>query len=179
MKTIVRSLCAVAVAAAVVALTGCAAPANKEQMEAAPLATAKRHPYTLSVQAQGGAETGAMDSSNIANSDLKAAIEASIAKSQLFKAIVPGKDGDYELNVSITQLSKPAMGFSFTVEMECAWSLTKVSDRSVAMRKVIRSTHTTGATEAFAGAKRLQMAVEGAVRANITQGLKALNDLSL
>jgi hypothetical protein len=179
MKLIIRSLCAATAAAAILALTGCAAPANKEQMEAAPLTTAKRHPYTLSVQAQGGAETGAMDSSNIANTDLKAAIEASIAKSQLFKAIVAGKDGDYELNVSITQLSKPAMGFSFTVDMECAWSLTKVSDRSVAMRKVIRSTHTAGATEAFVGAKRLQLAVEGAVRNNIAQGLKALADLPL
>jgi hypothetical protein len=179
MKLIIRSLCAATAAAAILALTGCAAPANKEQMEAAPLTTAKRHPYTLSVQAQGGAETGAMDSSNIANTDLKAAIEASIAKSQLFKAIVPGKDGDYELNVSITQLSKPAMGFSFTVDVECAWSLTKVSDRSVAMRKVIRSTLTAGATEAFVGAKRLQLAVEGAVRNNIAQGLKALADLPL
>lgn len=179
MKSITRSLYAAAAAAAIVVLAGCAAPANKELMEAAPLTTAKRHPYTLSVQTQGGAETGAMDSSNVANSDLKAAIESSIAKSQLFKAIVPGKDGDYELNVSITQLSKPAMGFSFTVDMECAWSLTKVSDRSVAMRKVIRSTHTTGATEAFVGAKRLQMAVEGAVRNNIAQGLTALAGLPL
>ncbi len=179
MKNIAQRLSGLALIAAVVMLTGCAAPANKEQMEAPALTTGKHHPYAVNVRTQGGAETGAMDSSNISNADLKAAIEASIAKSKLFKTIVSGNGGDYELSVSITQISKPAMGFSFTVDMECAWSLTKVSDRSIAMRKVIRSSHTTGATESFVGTKRLQMAVEGAVRNNITQGLTAISELAL
>lgn len=179
MKNIAQRLGGLALVAALIALTGCAAPASKEQMEAPPLATGKRHAHTVNVRTQGGAETGAMDSSNVSNADLKAAIEASIAKSQLFKTIVPGNGGDYELTVAITQISKPVMGFSFTVDMETAWSLTKVSDRSVAMRKVIRSTHTTGATESFVGAKRLQMAVEGAVRNNIAQGLSAISELPL
>lgn len=179
MKNPARYWSGLALIASVIALAGCAAPANREQMVAPLLATAKHHPYTVAVQAQGGAETGTMESSNISNADLQAAIEASIVKSQLFKTIVPGDGGDYELTVAITQISKPIAGFSFTVDLECAWSLTKVSDRSVAMRKVIRSSHTTGATEAFAGTKRLQMAVEGSVRNNISQGLAAISELAL
>ncbi len=179
MTPIARTLSTVALTATMAVLVGCAAPASTQQMEAPALATAKQHPYAVSVQTRGGSETGAMDSTNVSDADLKAAIEASIAKSKLFRSIVPGKDGDYELVVAITQMSKPVMGFSFTVELECAWSLTKVSDRSVAMRKVIRSKHTTGATESFVGAKRLQMAVEGAVRNNITQGMEAIAALTL
>ena len=76
-------------------------------------------------------------------------------------------------------MSKPIFGMSFTVELETAWSLNKRSDNSVAMRKVIKSSHTATMSDAVAGVTRLRLAVEGAARANIAQGLKAISDLDL
>jgi hypothetical protein len=175
-NSMIQKLAALALVATVALLTGCASPASKENMEAPALATAKQYPYSVSVTTRGGSETDAAGSSNVSDADLKAAIEASISKSKLFKTIVPGKGGDYELNVGVTEMKKPLFGGSFTVEMEAAWSLTKVSDKSVVLRKSVRSSHTATMSDAFVGVKRLQLAVEGAVRNNISQGLTALSE---
>lgn len=160
-------------------LAGCASPASHEGMTAEAVAVSKKLPYSVSVETKGGSETGAMDSSNISNADLKAAIESSIVKSSLFKNVVQGKNGDYDLTVSVTDMSKPIFGMSFTVEMETAWSLIKRSDNSVAMRKVIKSSHTATMSDAVVAVTRLRLAVEGAARTNIAQGLKAISDLNL
>lgn len=178
-KTISQRLLAFVLVSAVLSLAGCAAPAEKENMSVAPVATTKKFPYSVSVDARGGNATGAMDSSNVSNADLKAAIESSIAKSSLFKSVVQGKDGDYELAVTVTQLTKPVFGASFTVTMDAGWSLIKTSDKSVVMRKAIASTYTATMSDSLVGATRMRLAVEGTVRENIAQGLKAISDLGL
>ena len=168
-----------AIAAITLLLGACASPADRAAMTPQDLVVSKHHPYSLRVQTGGGAETGAMDSSNIADTDLKAAIEDAVVKSKLFKTIVQGSDGDYELSVRVTSLSKPLFGATFTVELETAWSLTRVSDRSAVMRKSVKSSGTATMGEAFAGVTRLRMAVEAATRNNISQGLKAVAELIL
>lgn len=167
------------IAAIALFLGGCASPADRVAMTPQSLTISKHHPYSLRVQTSGGAETGAMDSSNVADADLKAAIEAAVLQSKLFKTIVQGSNGDYELSVRLTSLSKPLFGGTFTVEMETAWSLTKSSDRSVALRKSVRSSGTATMGDAFAAVTRLRMAVEAATRNNIEQGLMAVADLNL
>jgi hypothetical protein len=178
-STVTRWVAAAAAACALLALGGCATSAHREAMAAAPLASSKKLPYTVSVDARGGQETGAMDSSNVGNADLKAAIEQSITKSNLFKSIVPGKNGEYELTVTITQLQKPMFGASFTVTLETGWSLVRTSDQTVVMRKVVKSQHTAEMSDSFVGATRLRLAVEGAVRKNITEGLQSIAALSI
>ena len=59
-------------------LTACASPAKRDAMTPPDIATARHHPYTLHVQTGGGSDTGAMESSNIADADLKAAIEDAV-----------------------------------------------------------------------------------------------------
>lgn len=160
-------------------LTGCAAPANRAAMTPNDVAISKHFPHTLSVSTSGGADTGAMDSSNIADADLKAAIEEAVRNSKLFTAIVQGSGGDYELSVRVTSLSKPLFGGTFTVEMETAWSLTRVADRSVVLRKAVQSSGTATMGDAFAAVTRLRLAVEAAARNNISQGLTAIAGLNL
>lgn len=166
-------------AAIALALAACASPANREAMMPV-LSVSKQHPYGVEVKTAGGAETGLMDTSNISNEDLKASIEAAIARSGLFKAVIKDAEGaDYELSVTIITLSKPMFGGTFTVDLEAAWSLIRTADRSVAMRKSFRTTGVANMGEAFAGATRLRMAVERAASSNIDQGLKAIAELKL
>ena len=120
-----------------------------------------------------------MGSSEISNDDLRAAIEKSVTQTALFKEVVSGKSGDYELSVSVAKLTKPMFGAAFTVEIEAGWSLIKTSDKSVAMREVIKSTYTGGAFDSLVGTTRLRMAVEGAARNNIKKGLEAVAALNL
>lgn len=178
-KSVTQPKMLFAIAAITLLLGACASPADRAAMTPQDIVVSKHHPYSLRVQTGGGAETGAMDSSNIADADLKAAIEDAVVKSKLFKTIVQGSDGDYELSVRVTSLSKPLFGATFTVDLETAWSLTRVSDRSAVMRKSVKSSGTATMGEAFAGVTRLRMAVEAATRNNISQGLKAVAELNL
>ena len=160
-------------------LAGCAAPASRESMTVPIAAAARHHPYTISVETAGGAETDPMYVSNVSNADLKAAIESSIARAGLFKAVIPAKGGDYLLTVTLIRISKPSFGFTFTVDMEAGWSLIKASDKTVVMRKAVTSTHTATFSDSMAGVERFRLAVEGAARENIAQGLRAIGELSL
>lgn len=156
-------------------MAACASPANREAMTPK-LAVAKHNPYAVQVKTGGGATDGP----SISNEDLKAAIEAAIVESKLFKTVVQGANGvDYELNVTITSLERPSFGLTFTVELETAWSLVKVSDRSVAMRKSIKSTGVATPGDAFVAATRIRLAVERAASNNISEGLKAVAEVNL
>lgn len=179
MHTMTRPKFLWGLAASVLILGGCASPADRAAMTPQNLVVSKHHPYSLHVQTSGGAETGAMDSSNVADADLKAAIEDAVVQSKLFKTIVQGSDGDYELSVRVTSLTKPIFGGTFTVDMETAWSLTRVSDHSAVMRKSVKSSGTATMSDAFAGVTRLRLAVEAATRNNISQGLTAIAELKL
>ncbi len=177
---IVRDVQRVLLLLSALILVACASPASREGMKPAALSVSKQHPYSVSVNATGGAETGALDSSNISTADFKASIENAIVENRLFKSIVQGSDGsDYELNVSIVNLNKPSIGFTFTVELETVWSLIKTSDRRVVMRKGIVSTGVATTGDAFVAIVRLRLAVEAAARDNIAQGLRAIGDSTL
>jgi hypothetical protein len=178
-KSVRKLVFVMAVLGMISTLGGCASPANREAMQAAPVASLHKSEHSVAVRTSGGADTGAMDSTNIADADFKSAIESSITQSGVFKTVIQGSGADYDLSVSVVRLSKPLAGFSMTVTMEDAWSLIRASDKSVVWRKPITSTFTAGMGDAFAGVTRLRMAVEGAARANIAQGLKEISDLKL
>lgn len=164
---------------AAVFLYGCASSANREGMTAQNLQINKHHEHSVAVKTSGGNETGAMDSSNITDEDFKGAIEESIKQSKVFKSLIQGKDSDYELAVSIVQLDKPVFGLTFTVNLEAAWVLMKQSDRSVVMKKSIKSSHSATFGDAAVGITRLRLAVEGAAKKNIELGLQEIARLTL
>jgi len=178
-QLVVRLFKAFVAASAIAILAGCASGAHREGMAAAPLASTKKLPHTVSVTAAGGQETGAMDSSNVSNADLKAAIEDSITRSNLFRNVIQGRGGDYDLAVTVSQLEKPIFGGAFTVTVEAGWSLVRTSDKSVVLRKAIKTSHTAEFSDSLVGTTRLRLAVEGAVRKNITEGLQTIAALPI
>jgi hypothetical protein len=120
-----------------------------------------------------------MQGSSISDADLKAAIEDAITQSKVFKNVIQGPNGDYNLSVRVTSLSKPMFGTTFTVDIETAWVLTKTSDKSVVLKKAIKSSGTATMGDAFVGVTRLRLAVENAAKENISEGIKALAGLNL
>lgn len=165
------------VLAALLALGGCASPVTSDAMVPTSFHPAKQQPVSVSVAVAGGAETSAMGKSQIADAELVAAVTQAINTSHTFTRVVPGKDGDYLLTVNIFNLTQPNFGFSFTVQMEMGWTLSRAG--AVVWQKSIKSEGTAGATDAFAGTVRLRMATEAAARNNIADGLRQLSALTL
>ncbi len=179
LKKIVNALFPAAALAATLMLGGCASPVTSTAMVPANVQVTKQHQASVSVSTGGGAETNPMWKSQISDADLKQALVDSIKQSKAFSSVVEGKGGKYNLNVSIFNLTQPSMGLSFTVSVEMGWTLTNAETNAVVWRESIKSEHTAGATDAFAGTTRLRMATEGAARNNVSMGLAKLSALSL
>jgi hypothetical protein len=144
------------------------------------IASAKQFPYSLQVKTSGGSATSSTEAMvNISDADLKAAIESGVSQSGMFKSVVSGAGGDYELTVNIIKLDRPLVGVVLTTHMEAGWTLIKVSDRSVVMRKSILSSGSADMNEAFVGPVRLRLSVERAAKDNITQGLRSIAEQKL
>ncbi len=162
-----------------IGLSGCASPASKDALIAHDIQKIKHHRKTVAITTQGGSETGAMDSSNVSNNDFAEAIEESIIENGLFTQVIHDNGSDYLLNVTIINMSKPLFGGSFTVSMEAAWSLSDPITQKFVMRESVKSSRTVTMGEAFIGVTRLRLAVEGAVRENIRQGIMAISKLNV
>lgn len=166
--------------AAAVLLAACAAPAQRANMEVGTVAAVKKNQHSVAVRTSGGQQADSAAGSGISDDDFKAAIEASLTRAGAFGTVQAAPAGaGYVLNASIIELRQPLMGFSFTVEMEVAWTLTRQSDGAVLLRKAIRSKHTATTSDAFAGVTRLRLAVEGAARSSIEAFLKELAGVQL
>lgn len=163
----------------VLALGGCASPAGTKEMVSDSAQVVKKHPYSVAVRTAGGRETDKMGASQISDQDFADALRQSITASKVFAKVVEGKDADYLLNVFVASLEQPMMGFSMTVKMEAAWSLTEVKSGKVIWKETLDSSYTASASAAFAGVERLRIATEGAARENIKLGIEALSKLSL
>lgn len=159
-------------------LFGCS-PASQKAMVVENIPEAKKHPFTVSVVAQGGSEAGTFDNATISNENFAKSIEQSIVKIGLFSKVINVQGSDYELRVTIVDLSRPAFGFNMTVEMEAGWNLMHTQSGNMVMRRSIKSSNTATVSEEFSGASRLRLAVERAARENIRQGLSDIGKLDL
>jgi len=169
-----RTLLLLSLCAVYPLLTGCATLTH-EGMVPTTFEITKKHSQSVSVSVTGGKEGGLQ----ISDTTFMKALVDSIAKSQTFSRVVEGKGGDYLLTVSVFHLEQPAFGFSFTVNLEAGWTLQRVNNGTIVWQESIKSSHTATVDDAFVGAKRLQLATEGAARNNIEQGLTKISQLSL
>lgn len=172
-----RMLSLLAAMLAVITLAGCASPASRESMSLPSFTTKQQFNKTVSVLVSGGSDTGAMESTNVSDEEFQAAIEDAISKSKLFKEIA-STNPDLNLEVSISSLSKPSFGFTFEVSMEAGWVLSRKSDKSILMKKSIKSTGKATTSDAIVAVTRIRMAVERAAQNNISQGLTAVSEIN-
>jgi hypothetical protein len=158
-------------------LGGCATGASYEAMVPTSVQAANKHPQAVSVEVTGGQETDGLGKSQISNDSFAQALEQAITQSQTFSRVIKGSGQDYRLSVVIAGLEQPSFGLSFTVKMEAGWTLKRADTGATVWQESIRSEHTAGPGDAFAGVVRLRMATEGAARNNISQGLGRISQL--
>lgn len=162
-------------------LGGCATPTPSNAMVATPAGIAHKHPVSVSIKVNGGAEKSSESASQVSNPDFTAALAKSISQSGVFeKIIAPGEaTPDYQLEVTLAGLDQPVIGAAMTATLESNWVLTRHSNGYVMWKKTIKTSHTTAAREAFTGVDRLRLAIEGAARETIRQGLTEIGAITL
>jgi hypothetical protein len=162
---------------AVATLTGCASQMTHQDMTPAAVSVAKHHPQSVTVTAlpKAGADPAAAAT---VMAEMRAALTESIVSSKLFSSVKP-EGGDYQLAVQVFNVDTPSMGISFTSRVELGWTLKRADTGAVVWQEAIKSEHTTGGTEAFAGGERQKMSIAGAIKKNIAMGLEKIGALSL
>jgi hypothetical protein len=152
----------------------CSTTAEREAMVPVDLTIGVQHPASVATTITRGSD---VDADTIVDADFLWAVEQAIAKAQVFRAVVPGKDADCLLAVHVAKLTQPSMGANLTVRITTRWTLTTTDGRPLA-DEVVESSYTAKWGEAFAGMTRLRLATEGAARTNIADGLSRLGRLA-
>lgn len=166
-------------AAVAVLAAGCAAPARVEQMQIdAPMAVragAESSPLRGKVSVQevtGGKDTNPAWVSNIASADFERALEASLKSAGLLAD--NRQASKFRLIAHMLKLDQPLMGASMTVTASVQYTLIDHATGRQVFARTLSTPYTAAWNAAFMGSERLQLANEGAAKANIQVLLDAL-----
>ena len=158
---------------------GCASGAKVPNMIPTDIERVKSHPYSARVQAAGGRGTEWWGTSQVTDEAFLEALYESLSRSGVFSEVVTKGAADYLLDVFVTDVRQPVIGFNMTVSVVANWTLTDLAAKEVVFEELIPTPYTATVGDAFAAIKRLRLANEGAVRANIRAGIRRISELNL
>ena len=158
-------------------LSGCATPANVEQMihtaeeskKASPISTYYKSVIVTNVS--GGSETNPLFSSQVSTEDFKSALHGSLRNANY----LADKTGRYALTADLISLEQPFMGINMTVRAAVDYKLKDQTSGRILFDETIETPFTATMSDAFVGVERLRLANEGAIKRNI---LKLIDKLS-
>ena len=139
----------------------------------------KQYPSSVRVQSAGGRETEWWGSSQISDESFQEALYQSLSKSGIFRQVVKEGRSNYLLDVFISGVKQPLMGFNMTVSVTANWKLIDLSNNRTVFEELIPTPYEAKVSDSFVGSERLRLANEGAVRENIKHGIQKLADLQL
>lgn len=164
--------------------TGCASPARIERMQT-DSTMAQRTVIASSglkenigiKDVTGGQSTNPMWVSNVSSSDFERALEASLRSAGLLSA--NRQASKYSLTAHMLKVEQPFMGLDMTVTATVQYSLVERTTGKEVFARTLVAPFTATVSDAFLGVERLQLANEGAMRANIQQLINAFVELKL
>jgi hypothetical protein len=151
------------------AVTPLASPANPAAMVPINLTVTNHHQGSVGVTVTGGHKTNPLWKSEVSGEDFSIALVEALKQSALFSSVTNGNP-DYRLDVDLVKVITPMAGYTLTVTVVAQWQLVRVRDASVVSDEYI-TTHFS--------ARVVELANEGAARANIAEGIRRLSELNL
>lgn len=160
-------------------ISACAMPATHEAMIPQLHEITKQNNASIEVIIDGGRDTNPLWRTQISNDVYRLALIESISKSNLFSDTTKGSKSDYQLFVNLLSLEYDGSGLDIIVTLETGWNLKRASTDKIIWRGDIISRHTATFSDAFVGITRMRLAVEGAAKTNIKDGLLRVSKLDL
>ena len=178
MRSSTAQLSMVASLAAALCLEGCAMPARSTAMavsaspELAITAHDDNYRRLAVTSVEGGRRTSALGSSNIANEDLRSALEHSLRAAAYLAE--DSAAASIDLSASIVRMDRPSYFFTKTVTTVVRYRTVARETGATLLDTTVEAKGSAGVSDAFLGIKRLRLAEEASIRANIECFLKAL-----
>jgi hypothetical protein len=169
-----------------VAAVGCASEPMTEGMVVSQLESGRRHPYSVRLDTTGLAECCRRNrwipltyATVLANGDFREALVASIDRSRLFTEVVADGGADFLLDVFVHVTDPDVGAFEPLVSVEAKWTLRESSSGRTRFERIVRTSHRSALRDAFSANMRRMMAYDGAVQANIAEGMRQISELDL
>lgn len=165
--------------ATLLALGGCATPAKMDQMvpneheaPAAPSNSMLRGAVAIERVGGGEAPDPMMVYSAVGAKELEGALREALGK---FGYLSPdANDAPYRLQAFLVDMRRPGVGITMVATSLIRYKLVRARDASVLYDDIVTASARKTGSDAFVGAERHRMAVEGSIRANIAQFLANL-----
>lgn len=125
----------------------------------------------------GGEETNPLLVSKVGDKQLHEALRLSLKQYDFLST--SDADAPFRLEVFLIELKQPVSGFTLIVDSFMRYKLTRTSDDQVVYDDIITASYKATMHDAFVGAKRLKLATEGSIRANIAAFLGHLHSLTI
>jgi hypothetical protein len=163
--------------ASFLALGGCVA-SGADPKRIAIVATADArfpsdHPFagkTSLGNVQGGSNTNPLWMSNISDTEFESGLLSSLRSAGLLAE--NQSNAQYRMVANLQDLKRPLVGLDMSVTMTVRYTISPLAGGAPVFDEVVSVVGTATMGEAFAGAKRLQLANEKAANANITEMLR-------
>jgi hypothetical protein len=178
MRSFTAQLLAVASFAAALGLEGCAMPARSSAMavRATPdsaMAAHDNYYRRLAVASvEGGRRSAALERSDVANEDLRPALEHSLRAAGYLAD--DSAAASVDLSASIVRLDRPSFGFTTTVTSLLRYRTVARETGTTLLDTTVEAKGSAGVSDAVLGPNRLRLAEEASIRANIECFLKVL-----
>lgn len=155
--------------ALVLVVAGCAQPSNPVKMTVSRGAVAAAPSDRFEVaEVVGGEETSPIWMSMVSNGAFRAALVDSLRFNDMYDAASP-----LRIRATLMDLKQPFAGFDMTVTASARY-IVQGPDGALLFDETVVTPYTADFSSSLVGVKRLQLANEGAVRANIDALLKRL-----
>jgi hypothetical protein len=171
-------------AAGLIALAGCATPAQMAGMVPDEFDAAAARPdspfrESVSIERVGGGEAPdpMMVYSAVGGGQLAGALRDALKKFDYLSA--DDERARFRLQAFLVDMRRPGVGLTLVATALVRYKLSRASDASVIYDDVLSTSATRTVDDAFVGVERARMAVEGAIRANIAEFLAALRSPAL
>jgi len=159
-------------------LSGCVSNAKTGAMIAINIPRTSVTHDSVTVSVVGALQTTRLQT-DIPIEDFQTALVESLSKSSIFNSVSIDGIASNRLIVRLVFLEQPEEGFNMTASLRTEWTLVRNSDGKELWKWPIYSTYTATFGEAAIGVKRIRLAIQGAARTNIEQGLAQLAELKL
>ncbi|AJD49638.1 hypothetical protein S7S_16130 [Isoalcanivorax pacificus W11-5] len=167
----------IGMAVVAVLLSGCVSGAKLDGM--VHRAPAAEYPVALVDAVEvgevaGGKATNPLWMTEISNDAFNGALIASLAEQGLL-----GESGRYRLHAQLVAVDRPIAGLNMTSTTHVFYQLEDTRTGEKLLAETVTASHTARTSEAFMGATRLRLAIEGAARENIRLLLARLQQLDI
>ncbi|MEE2940513.1 MAG: hypothetical protein VX460_09030 [Planctomycetota bacterium] len=129
---------------------------------------------SVTIRASGSPKRGYVVRPLVSSEAIRDALTTAVLESELFDEIVPA-GADRSLLVTVERIEEPEIGLDQTCTVTVHWQLTTGDGARTLWEKRITTTRTIDFLDEIDSEARGQVAIEGALRSNLREGLEQLS----